>query len=183
MQEKYEQLLEDVALGTVRPLSAVTSQNVDIAQLVRERYNFLALSNEACPGSVFRSQIGGFENKYGVKVKAPLGEDKKISIEDEVKDLVSKLAVYKGGRYVVFTSLDKVKDLLYLVNEVFYDTKSVHIVRFASKTDKNNVSVRCLGTTSLAHQSQCPPVSAVVDVDTGIDQDFGIPMTTWETLP
>ena len=184
-KQEYNRLLLNVTLEKLSKQSAhIYEGTVSVGDLLRLDYKrFIVLKNEAI--GVFRSKLARLENRNAIKINTPLGEECSISSEDELKELVSKLTLYKTGKYVAITQQERIANLLNLINEVFYDTAPIHIIRFTFDDNKEDTSLSYWSThpsneVNIISSHTVKPEK--VEPTNNIDPKLGVNITGWGDL-
>ncbi len=134
-QHLNELLMEVTENNGFEPKQIKDCGSVDIELLKQKNYRFLALLNEFHRYKGI--QLHGLKKNHNLEVNSPLGDDATVTEEEEILELISKLIVFKSGKYVVITKNMKVINLIQLINEVFYDTESIKIIQFATPNLKD----------------------------------------------
>ena len=184
-KQEYNRLLLKVTLGeSLNKPTCNAVGTVCIEELIRSDYKrFMVLKNEAI--GVFRSKLARLENRNAIKINTPLGEESSASPESELKELISKLALYKSGRYVVITQNERTASLVNLINEIFYDTFPIYIVRFTFDDNKENIDLSYWShhpsTETNTISSHTTDTKKIEQID-NIDSKLGVKVTGWDTL-
>ena len=184
-KQDYSRLLLNVTLGKKTEQSMRMGEgSVTVGELIRLDYKrFMVLKNEAA--GVFRSKLARLENRNAIKINTPLGEEISVSSEVEMRELISKLALYKSGKYVVITQQERTARLVKLINEVFYDTSPIYAIRFTFDDNKEDINLSYWSShpstetkTISAHTSN----SKKIEQKENIDSKLGVKVTGWDTL-
>ena len=184
-KQEYSRLLLNVTLEKTPEQSMRMGEGpVTVGELIRSDYKrFMVLKNEAA--GVFRSKLARLETRNAIKINTPLGEEISVSSEVELRELISKLALYKSGKYVVITQQDRTAHLVKLINEVFYDTSPIYAIRFTFDDNKEDINLSYWSShpstetkTISAHTSN----SQKIEQKENIDSKLGVKVTGWDTL-
>lgn len=184
-KQEYNRLLLKVTLGESPDKPTCNGVGtVCIEELVRSDYKrFMVLKNEAI--GVFRSKLARLENRNAIKINTPLGEESSASPESELRELISKLALYKSGRYVVITQNERTASLVNLINEIFYDNSPIYIIRFTFDDNKENIDLSYWShhpsTETNTISSHTTDTKKIEQID-NIDSKLGVKVTGWDTL-
>ena len=184
-KQEYSRLLLNVTLGKISEQSMRMEEGpVTVGELIRSDYKrFMVLKNEAT--GIFRSKLARLENRNAIKINTPLGEEISVSSEVELRELISKLALYKSGKYVVITQQERTAHLVKLINEVFYDTSPIYAIRFTFDDNKEDIN---LSYWSLRPSTETKTISAhtsnsqKIEQKDNIDSKLGVKVTGWDTL-
>ena len=184
-KQEYSRLLLNVTFGKTPEQSIRMGEgSVTVGELIRSDSKlFMVLNNEAA--GVFRSKLARLENRNAIKINTPLGEEISVSSEVELRELISKLALYKSGKYVVITQQERTAHLVKLINEVFYDTSPIYAIRFTFDDNKEDINLSYWSPrpstetkTISAHTSN----SQKIEQKDNIDSKLGVKVTGWDTL-
>ena len=184
-KQEYSRLLLNVTLEKTPEQSMRMGEGpVTVGELIRSDYKrFMVLKNEVA--GVFRSKLARLETRNAIKINTPLGEEISVSSEVELRELISKLALYKSGKYVVITQQDRTAHLVKLINEVFYDTSPIYAIRFTFDDNKEDINLSYWSShpstetkTISAHTSN----SQKIEQKENIDSKLGVKVTGWDTL-
>ena len=170
IRKKYEQLLCTVALDSPPAIQTATPKKVDVEHLLAEGYHFLTLKNEAT------GKIECLKKSVNFEVSAPFG-NKDVDAAVETKELISKLILYKQGKYAVITQNKKIHELICFINELFFDTMPIKVIRFASQ-DKTDISLEYWCCSVKENKKTTPQISQKDNLDKKQD----ITITSWDFL-
>jgi hypothetical protein len=185
-KQEYSRLLLNVTLGKKTEQNTCNGVGmVDAEALIRSGYDcFVVLVNEL--SGVFRSKIGRLQNMTKKFELMPASEpNDRFSPEEEMRELISKLTLNKSGKFVVITQQERIAYLVNLINEIFYNTSPIYIIRFMSDDNKEDIRLSYWFANSSVEKNTISLHTSNTKENTpknNIDPNLGVKVTSWDTL-